>query len=40
MYIDTEKKFSSKRIVELAKARWPDQFATQVGLLENGQAVH
>lgn len=29
MYIDTEKKFSSRRIVEMAKARWPQHFASQ-----------
>ena len=30
MYIDTEKKFSSRRVVEMAKARWPQHFTSQV----------
>ena len=30
MYIDTEKKFSSRRIVEMAKSRWPHIFGSQV----------
>ena len=30
MYIDTEKKFSSRRIVEMAKSRWPHIFDSQV----------
>lgn len=29
MYIDTEKKFSSRRIVEMAKSRWPHTFHNQ-----------
>ncbi|DBB05144.1 TPA: hypothetical protein ACH3X3_010395 [Trebouxia sp. C0006] len=29
MYIDTEKKFSSRRIVEMAKSRWPHTFHDQ-----------
>ncbi|KAL3147194.1 DNA repair protein RAD51 [Trebouxia sp. C0010 RCD-2024] len=29
MYIDTEKKFSSRRVVEIAKARWPQYFTSQ-----------
>ena len=33
MYIDTEKKFSSRRVVEMAKAHWPQHFPTQVGSL-------
>lgn len=31
MYIDTENKFSSRRVVEMAKAHWPQQFPSQVG---------
>ena len=30
MYIDTEKKFSSRRVVEMARAHWPQHFPTQV----------
>lgn len=33
MYIDTEKKFSSRRVVEMAKAHWAQYFPTQVGSL-------
>ena len=28
VYFDTEKKFSSARLVEIATARWPERFAT------------
>ena len=28
VYIDTEKKFSAARLVEIATARWPERFAT------------
>jgi RAD51-like protein 1 len=28
VYIDTEKKFSASRLVEIATARWPERFAT------------
>ena len=30
MYIDTEKKFSSRRVVEMARAHWPQHSPTQV----------
>ena len=30
IYIDTEKKFSSRRVVEMAKAHWPEVFTSQV----------
>ena len=33
IYIDTEKKFSSRRVVEMAKAHWPQHFQTQVDSL-------
>ena len=39
MYIDTEKKFSSRRIVEMAKSRWPHTFHNQV-LLSQAHYEH
>ncbi len=39
MYIDTEKKFSSRRIVEMAKSRWPHTFHNQV-LLSKAHHEH